>query len=269
MLAESFSARTATLPHGSYLSDASDHPLWLEADSEEEAEQAAEALELHTCIGALAVGQLPPLSPRSAQDEQLADWLCAAAAGDGDAFARFYDATVTRARTHARRLLRAPDIEDLLSEAFFEAWRNASRFDPLRGSALTWMLCIVRSRSLDKLRSNRVHPSVGNTDLLQLLDPPDPRPGPLEIALHAQQHRYVHVAIAQLSARERWLFGLAYIQDLTHSEIAATTGLPLGTVKSHLRRLLRKVSAVVAPELSSPAPTARTARSDTPSVRAP
>jgi RNA polymerase sigma-70 factor, ECF subfamily len=193
-------------------------------------------------------------SHRDACLDVLATRLQEAAQGNGEAFACFYDLSVGKARTVARRFLRGADVEDLLADAFFEAWRNASSFDGKRGNALTWLLCIVRSRSLDQIRRNRVHPSVGGADTDTHDEQADASPGPLELAARSQESRRLHEAFDTLPVIERCLVGLAYHRELSHSEIAVSTGLPLGTVKSHLNRAQKRLRTAM---IAAPAAQAR------------
>ena len=96
---------------------------------------------------------------RAQRDSRLAAWVAAAAGGDCAAFEAFYDATFAYAQTLARRMLRDADVDDLVADAYFEAWRSAARFDVARGSAVTWLLTVVRSRALELLRLQAAHPS--------------------------------------------------------------------------------------------------------------
>lgn len=187
-----------------------------------------------------------PDAARAERDEQLARLLVAAGRGSSSAFEAFYDATVVYARTLARRMLRGADTDDLLADAYFEVWRNAARFDPSRGSAVTWLLTIVRSRSLDLLRHRSAHPSAAGIDAGQDDLPGDPGDDPAERLWREQAGSRLHQALHRLSAAERWVLGLAYFRELTHSEIADCTGLPLGTVKSHVQRAQTKLRVALA-----------------------
>lgn len=178
-----------------------------------------------------------PADARVARDQRLAQLLAAAAQGDGAAFEAFYDATVGYARTLARRVLCGADTDDLLADVYFEAWRHVARFDAARGSAVTWLLTLVRSRAIDLLRQQAAHPSVaGRDDDDEPADTTGDDDDPADRLWRQQAGTRLHAALATLSAAERWVLGLAYFRDLTHSQIAQTTGLPLGTVKSHLLR---------------------------------
>jgi RNA polymerase sigma factor (sigma-70 family) len=182
-----------------------------------------------------------PDADRAARDRRLAGLISSAADGDTTAFEAFYDSSIDYARALARRMLQSGDIEDLLADVYFEAWRNAQRFDAQRGSAVTWLLTIVRSRALDLIRHRVVHPSVGGSESTPSEPGTDPAEDPAERLWRQQEGTRLHAALLVLSNAERWVLGLAYFRDLTHSEIAQCTGLPLGTIKSHMLRAQAKL----------------------------
>jgi RNA polymerase sigma-70 factor, ECF subfamily len=176
---------------------------------------------------------------RAERDATLAQLLADAAGGNARAFEAFYDATVGYAQALARRMVKPRDLEDLLSDAFFQAWREAAHFDSARGSAVTWLLTIVRSRALDLLRRQRASPEVEAPE-----DPPEVAgdlPGPDELLCGTQTESRLHAALAELSHNERWVLGLAYYRELSHRQICDQTGLPLGTVKSLILRAQTKL----------------------------
>ena len=181
----------------------------------------------------------PPELDRLARDAALATLLAEVASGDALAFERFYDATIGYARALARRMLRPADLDDLLADAYFQAWREAPRFDPQRGSAVTWLLTLVRSRALDLLRHQRATHE-GEAGIAGD-DAADTDPGPDELLAATEAGTRLHLALAALSSNERWVLGLAYYRDLSQREISDTTGLPLGTVKSLMLRAQAKL----------------------------
>jgi RNA polymerase sigma-70 factor, ECF subfamily len=184
----------------------------------------------------------PERAERAERDAMLAGLLASAAAGKTTAFESFYDATVGYARALARRMVKASDLDDLLADAFFQAWREAARFDPERGSAVTWLLTLVRSRALDLLRRQRAtHEVEADTDSQP--ETASDLPGPDELLGGTQAGTRLHAALALLSSNERWVLGLAYYSDLSHREICEQTGLPLGTVKSLILRAQNKLRA--------------------------
>jgi len=172
-------------------------------------------------------------------DERLALCLARAGTGQATAFEEFYDATVGHARALARRMVNAADVPDLLADAYFAAWRQAARFDPQRGSAVAWLLMMVRSRALDLLRHQRSQRTFAAGD--ELPDVPSGAPDPSEQLWQQQAGSRLHGALATLSSNERWVLGLAYFRDLSHTDIAQSTGLPLGSVKSLINRAQAKL----------------------------
>jgi len=187
----------------------------------------------------------PAVDPqRRARDERLAALLQRSAAGDAQAFAAFYDASVVHARTLARRILRDAELDDVLADAFFQAWRDAARFDAARGSAMAWLLTIVRTRALDLLRQRQLR---GHGAEAEPADAASDDPGPPDLLAQSQAGTQLHAALERLSQQERWLLGLAYYRDHSHVQIAAATALPLGTVKSVLLRAQHKLRALLEP----------------------
>lgn len=177
---------------------------------------------------------------RRERDARLAALLQRSADGQSRAFEDFYDATVAYAHALARRMVRPADVDDLLADAFFQAWREAPRFDAARGSAVTWLLTLVRSRALDLLRRQRAKPD-GEALPETACALRDEHPGPEDLLAGCQAGSRLHAALAALAPHERWVLGLAYYRELSHSEISATTGLPLGTVKSLIQRAQQRL----------------------------
>jgi RNA polymerase sigma-70 factor, ECF subfamily len=196
-----------------------------------------------------------PTASQAARDKVLAALLSSAAAGDAKAFEQFYNATVRYAMAVARRIA-GNHAEDVLADAYFQAWQAAAQFDPARGSPLAWLVTIARSRALDRLRQETLrHGGLPGAPDSERLDAPDAAPGPDELLESVQAHSRLHGALAQLSANERGVLGLAYFRDCSQTEVAAITGLPLGTVKSLMTRAQHKLRAVLQEE-RQPAPPA-------------
>ena len=161
--------------------------------------------------------------------------------GHERALEELYDATVGKLYALASAILRsAEDTEEIVCETYAYAWANASRFDASRANALGWLLMLCRSRALDRLRQRRAttnaldvaamrQADIGNTDQ------------PFDILSLMQQRSKVHAALSQLTPERRHLVSLAFLQGLSHQEIADVTQLPLGTVKSHVRRALTQL----------------------------
>jgi len=160
--------------------------------------------------------------------------------GDQAALAELYDGTVSRVYSLALRMLRNPaDAEEITCDTYTQAWASAMRFDPTRGTVLAWLLTICRSRALDRLRQQRTAASQTGIDALE--DVPDESRQPEELLALLQEGTRVHRAMAELPAVAQQLVGLAFLQGLSHQEITEATGIPLGTVKSHIRRALARL----------------------------
>lgn len=130
--------------------------------------------------------------------------------------------------------------EEVVEDVFFQIWRQAPRFDPARGTALAWILTIARSRALDARR--RIPPFTELTGN-EAENSPDSqeKEGLPDLLSVIEQNQCLHAALASLDTLPRQLLALAYFRGLSHEEIADYTQLPLGTVKSHLRRSLGRL----------------------------
>lgn len=201
--------------------------------------------------GAAADSSGAPLQD-SADDETLAGWIARMARQDEGALEALYDATAARVHGLARRLTqRIALAEEVLEATYWQAWREAPRFDATRGRPITWLLAIARSRAIDALRreqrfQHEALPEDGEADAKPTTD--DTTPAPPDLLEATRSHAHVHAALASLEPRSRQLVALAFFRGLTHEEIAAGQGLPLGTVKSLIRRALVQLRRVMEAE---------------------
>lgn len=189
----------------------------------------------------------------AAEESQLQDWLARIVRQDEAALVDLYRVTLHRVWSVVMRIVRhPPTAEEVVEDAYWQVWRQAPRFDAARGTALAWLLTIARSRALDALRARqRTQADTFSADAMgpardaagleaasaaheASADPSDP----LDLLVATQSHRDLHAALQELDALPRQLLALAFFRGLTHDEIAGQTGLPLGTVKSHIRRAL-------------------------------
>jgi RNA polymerase sigma-70 factor (ECF subfamily) len=165
-------------------------------------------------------------------------WIAAMARGDETALAAFHEATLGRAWALALRITRRPEAaEEVLMDAYLQVWKNPGAYRRERGSPLAWLLTIARSRALDSLRrADRAesHPAPETLNEAEHVGDNDP----MDLLLACEAHGALHDALAQLSPVQRQLVALAFFRGLSHDEIAAHAAMPLGTVKSHLRRAL-------------------------------
>ncbi len=122
--------------------------------------------------------------------------------------------------------------EDVVQDAFLSVWRKAGSYAAGRGSVKTWLTSIVRNRAIDLVRARR---ETDGDDEAVLLALRDPRPGVVEQVTASLDRQTIRTAIAELPLEQRQAIAMAYFEGLSHSEIADSTGLPLGTVKSRIR----------------------------------
>jgi len=176
--------------------------------------------------------------PLEDDDGCLAGWVEAVADADQAALARLYDATVSRVYGVALRIVRRPELaEEVVSDVYLQAWREAGRYDASRGKVLAWLLIIARSRALDFLR--RQDEAFSHPDPHELGEEPfDPADNPHDLLAAARGNRALLAALEVLTPIQRQLLGLAFFQGLSHSEIVDHSGIPLGSVKTHIRRAL-------------------------------
>ncbi|MCQ8242311.1 RNA polymerase sigma factor [Rhizosaccharibacter radicis] len=174
----------------------------------------------------------PPQSeaPRSPLDGLLR--RCAD--GDKEAFRQLYDSQAPRLYGLALRLMRQPALAaDAVHDAFLQAWQRADRFDPSRGSAETWLASLLRYRAIDiRRRRSREEPG------LEPRDEPDTDPDALAQLTAASELQALRQCMDALSDGQRRVITMAFMDGLSHSELAGRLGSPLGTVKSWVRRAL-------------------------------
>jgi RNA polymerase sigma-70 factor (ECF subfamily) len=165
------------------------------------------------------------------------------AQGDGAAMGDLYDRHGRIVFSLALRILADHgEAEDLTQDVFTLAWRNAARYDPARGAVAAWLLVTTRSRAIDRLRSRRVRPSGATEDSIRRMDAiPDASPPVDMIVAGVQEAVWVREGLAQLPADQREAVELAYFEGLSHSEISARTGTPLGTIKTRIRTGLQRL----------------------------
>ncbi len=156
--------------------------------------------------------------------------------GDEAALSRFYDLTLSRAYGLALKITGRRDLaEEVCVETYWQAWREAVRYDAVRGQPLAWLMMMARSRALDALR-RLDHVSYCEDPEVHLEYESCPQGSPLDHLLHFEASGALKDALSALTPIQRQMVALAFYKDLTHQEISDQTGLPLGTVKSHLKR---------------------------------
>ena len=164
----------------------------------------------------------------------LAADLKAASRGDQQAFARVYDATSSKVHGLILRVLRNPAMaEEVSQECYLEIWRQSSRYEPDRGSALAWMLTIAHRRAVDRIRA--VEASDRRDVHYEQASRSVEHDSTAEAAESRMEAHRVRAALQGLTEAQREAIELAYFGGYTHTEVASMLDLPLGTAKTRIR----------------------------------
>jgi RNA polymerase sigma-70 factor (ECF subfamily) len=165
--------------------------------------------------------------------------------GNTDGLTALYDRHGRLVYSLALRIVRdAGDAEDVTQEVFVQAWRQADRFDVVRGSVLAWLLTVTRARAIDLLRRRRVRPQPADEPIV--VDASDGAPGP-ELQLQwTERAAAIRAALESLPLVQRLAIELAFFEGLTHTEIAEQLEVPLGTVKTRVRQGLLRLRDMLA-----------------------
>ncbi len=194
------------------------------------------------------LGSRPTYSPQgggegaSQEDHKL---IARMSAGDDGALAQFYDRWSQSVYALVSHLVRdLDDADDVVEDTFWQAWRQASRYEPSRGTVSTWLLTIARSRALDRVRARRRLREEPLTPV-SLLEESAVATGsasdPANVAEATERRTLVAGALRTLPVDQRQVLELAYFSGLSQTEIADRTGQPLGTVKTRTRLAVQKL----------------------------
>lgn len=165
---------------------------------------------------------------------------------DETALRLLYDRTAPKLFGLAMRVVRQREwAEDVLQESFLTIWRAAADYRGSLSPPMAWMGLVVRSRALDLLRrrkADRAHLTQEFDEVMADTFESDAA-NPLDTADASEQALGLHQCLSQLEGRQREVVSLAYLRDQSHSDLAAQLHLPLGTVKTWIRRGLEKLRA--------------------------
>jgi RNA polymerase sigma-70 factor (ECF subfamily) len=187
-----------------------------------------------------AAATMPRTDLRLLADEEL---IQLAEQGRADAFELIYERHASAAFSLAYRICGTRSrAEDATQEAFLSIWRGGGRYSRERGSVRTWVLGIVHHRAIDALRRNLVHDrrrasDEGMEERFEARELTDAE------AARREEARTVRAALDELPAEQCQVIELAYFGGFTHSEIAETLEMPIGTVKGRMRLGLEKLRA--------------------------
>jgi RNA polymerase sigma-70 factor (ECF subfamily) len=168
--------------------------------------------------------------------EELTRLLIRTGRSDQQAFAELYRRTSSKLFGVCLRMLRARSIaEEVLQETYLTIWRRAAGFDASKASAITWLVTLARNKAIDRLRQ---HHEEQLDDPLRLEETADGQPTPAMHAETSQEHQRLQHCLDALEPQQRAAVREAFFTGATYNELAAHCKVPLGTMKSWIRRSL-------------------------------
>jgi len=181
--------------------------------------------------------------PRPTSDEAreaLREAMERLAAGDQAALEDIYRMTRVKLFGITLRILGdRKEAEDALQDVYVNLWQRADRYDPARASPISWLATFARNRAIDRLRTGKVRGgAVGIEEAAPL---PDESPLADALLVDAEQAAQIHKCIATLDERTRTHIRAAFFDGKTYAQLAEQAGVPLGTMKSWIRRGLQRL----------------------------
>lgn len=176
--------------------------------------------------------------------QQLRLWLHAVAGGDAAAFRLLYDAVSPKLFGFALRIVNKSELaEEVLQESFVSIWHSADSYQHTLAAPMTWMSTIVRNKAFDQMRRSEASHDLDrapfDSEVMEAMQ--DPAASPIDKLLISREAKALATCLSTLEGLHRQVLGLAYFHDLSHSEVAAQMALPIGTVKTWIRRSLEKL----------------------------
>ena len=177
----------------------------------------------------------------------LVEQLRLVGAGDNSAMAQVYAMTSAKVNGVLLRMTGDSSVaEELLQDVYLSVWRRVTTFDPARASPMTWLISIARNRAIDHLRAQR---SRGSTaPHVELQDVIDTSPSVLEAQMEAEEQHQLLRCLAGLEARQQAAIRAAFFDGYTYEMLATRAGVPIGTMKSWIRRGLLRLGACLREE---------------------
>jgi len=185
-------------------------------------------------------------SLRAAEDRRLVARL---ALGEQGALEQLYDRYSSMLLALAMRVVgEHAEAEEVLQEVLLQAWRQAERYNPERSSVSTWLVMMTRSRAIDRIRSRNVVDrtlAAAQAEEFRVYE----SPAGAKSVLHQERAARLRDELAKLPPEQRQVLELAFFSGMTQREIAAETGIALGTVKTRTLLAMKKLRAALKADL--------------------
>jgi len=184
------------------------------------------------------LGMTPSMDRTPSAAHELTPLLRAIAAGDRSALSTLYERTSAKVYGIILRVLRSEsDAEEVLQEVFLSVWRNAGRFEEGRASPITWLCVLARNRAIDRLRRRQLP----TTSIEAAYDIALDERSALDRLEATQEAGRLRTCLDELEERSRSMIEAAFLDGSTYCQLAEREGVPLGTMKSWIRRGLQRL----------------------------
>ena len=184
------------------------------------------------------MNRAPPPVDRSSKASELVPLFRAIATGDRAALATLYDRTSAKLYGINLHILRSDvDAEEVVQDVFVSVWKNSGRFDEAKASPITWLSVLARNRAIDRLRRRRIP----TEDIDAASGVATDAPSALEVIETDQENRRLNGCLDELEERQRSMIRAAFLDGATYRELAQREAVPLGTMKSWIRRGLQRL----------------------------
>ncbi|MEO1490231.1 MAG: sigma-70 family RNA polymerase sigma factor [Pseudomonadota bacterium] len=174
--------------------------------------------------------------------EALREAMVRLAEGDSAALEEIYAATRVKLFGICFRILGdRKEAEDALQDVYVNLWQRADRYDPERASPISWLATFARNRAIDRLRTGKVRGGAVPVD--EAMPLPDETPLADALLIDAEREAQIHKCLATLDENAQTYIRAAFFDGKTYAQLAETADVPLGTMKSWIRRGLMKLRA--------------------------
>jgi RNA polymerase sigma-70 factor (ECF subfamily) len=182
-------------------------------------------------------------------DQRWQKYLHGIQARESASLQALYDETSNILYGLAYRVLNdTADAEEVILDVYYQVWNSVGRFDSSRGTVWSWLMVMTRNRAIDRLRKSKVRRS-RELSIEEPLEKASESPVPETQSIFLQERALVRQAMAALAAEQREAIELAFFSGLTHSEVAETLRIPLGTIKSRIRVGIQKLRETLPPDV--------------------